>query len=166
MRAATWPLSSRIARVPVVAVYLMSRPSMRTVCIVCEIFSSAGPAVSTRGAASVAAGAGVCDGRPRPCANAGAPARANRMHATAGRVMDAPDARLKGVRSAVILLFVLRAAARLRDVFLPDTIDVELRGARGDPVEGFVEVERRRLREPRVVHARDGRRRVSGRGSS
>ena len=53
MRAATWPLSRRIGSVPAVAVYLMSRPSSRIVCAVCEIFSSAAPAVSTRGDVSV-----------------------------------------------------------------------------------------------------------------
>src|SRR5450759_5224513 len=79
MRAATWPLSSRIGSVPAVAVYLRSRPSIRTVCDVCEIFSSAGPAVSTRGVASAAGaagvcGAGVCGAPPRPCAKAGASA--------------------------------------------------------------------------------------------
>ena len=70
MRAATWPLSRRIGSVPVVAVYLTSRPSSRIVCGVCEIFSSFSPAVSTRGVESAAAG-GACDGcPPRPCAYA------------------------------------------------------------------------------------------------
>ena len=58
----------------------------------------------------------------------------------------------------LLLLVVRRAAARFRDVFLLDAIDVELRGAGDDLVERFVEVERRRLREPRVVHARDDER--------
>src|SRR5207237_9378056 len=57
------------------------------------------------------------------------------------------------------LLFVRRrAAARLRDVLLFDLVDVELLRARDDPVERFVEIERRRFRKPRVVHARDDER--------
>src|SRR5689334_13459515 len=52
-------------------------------------------------------------------------------------------------------LFLARSAStRLCDVFLLDPIDVELRGARDDLVERLVEVERRRLREARIVHAR------------
>ncbi len=46
IRAATLPSSRRIGSVPAVAVYLSSRPSSRTVCEVCEIFSSAAVATS------------------------------------------------------------------------------------------------------------------------
>jgi hypothetical protein len=46
IRAATLPSSRRIGSVPAVAEYLSSRPSSRTVCEVCEIFSSAAVATS------------------------------------------------------------------------------------------------------------------------
>src|SRR5262245_5415067 len=52
-------------------------------------------------------------------------------------------------------LLVRRTAARLRDVFLLHAIDVELLRAGDDLVERLVEVERRRLREAGVVHARN-----------
>src|SRR4029450_733483 len=60
--------------------------------------------------------------------------------------------------SSPSLLFVRRPAARLGDVFLLDPIRVELLRARDDLVEGLVVVERRRLREARVVYACDDER--------
>src|SRR4029077_12573030 len=53
------------------------------------------------------------------------------------------------------LLFIWRSTARLGDVFLLYAIDVALLRAGDDLVERLVEVERGRLREARVVHARD-----------
>src|SRR4051812_49867187 len=109
----------------------MSRPSSRMVCAVCEIFSSAAPAISIFGVESAVGG-----WPPRPCAQAGAAARTSR-------------ARVRFM--ACILLFVGRAAARLRHVFLFHPLDVELRRAGDDLVQRLVEIERGRLREPRVV---------------
>ena len=56
MRAATLPSSLLIGSVPAVAVYLTSRPSSRMVCGVCDVFSSAAPAVccATTGTADTA----------------------------------------------------------------------------------------------------------------
>src|SRR5256885_16745004 len=82
---------------------------------------------------------------------------------TGGAAARAPTARanradvsVHRVRSIDILsVFVGRSAAGFCHIFLLDAIDVELRRARDDLVERFVEVESRRFREPCVVHARD-----------
>src|SRR3954451_978935 len=141
MSAAIWPLSRRIGSVPAVAVYLMSRPSTRTVCVVSEIFSSFSPAVSTRGVESVAGAAG-CGAAPRPCAAAGAaPANRAKMRAIVHSFMSI----VPRADDTTSLLFVWRSAARLRDVLLLDAIDVELRRARNDLVQRFVVIERRRF---------------------
>src|SRR3954467_3838255 len=54
--------------------------------------------------------------------------------------------------------FFVAAAAGPDDVFLFDPLDVELAGAGDDLVEGLVVIEAGRLREARVVHARDDER--------
>src|SRR5262249_35152131 len=69
-----------------------------------------------------------------------------------------PPSRLPTFPPCAALFLLRRAAARLRHVFLLHAIDVELRGAGADLVERLVEVERRRLGSPRVVHARDDER--------
>src|SRR4051812_31199319 len=62
--------------------------------------------------------------------------------------------------------FFVAAAAGLDYIFLFDPLDVELAGAGDDLVEGLVVIEAGRLREARVVHARDDERFEIGAGET